>query len=316
MSEPATWLHEVRTRTENAILQRGVEEFQEGLRLACQSLVTRIGREYFVDAVDDALLEAVGRIEVEAAQDSRYSLLLDLARRAHDRAPLAPLLAFTLGSYTEKQEAWLYSMGPVHELLDADRGERRARGLKHALHDILETTYEPYLKGIIILANFSAGCPFRVPSSTLGVLVKQAVAALKRVEDGEQFATLVDPDAGWLRNATSHRGHLYWRYLPVSDELAVHDRSREPTVFSVDDLLDRAFSLWRLSGPTFNHVVTTYLFRDFLVGTGLSRKMSAILMHWAMGEDEQATAAAQDFQALAATVLEPLGTWGQQRGRT
>ena len=313
---PDTWMYELRMRTEAALLAKGPERFMAELRAAHRAMVEGLGAEHYLDAMDVAWLEGAAQIKGLAAEDARYSQLMKLARRAHEQVPLSPLVAFSLVSYDERNQAWLYSAGPVHDLLEAAPGERRAKALKHALHDVLETVYEPYLKAIIILCDCAAGREVKLPRGSLGVLVEQAGAAIRRVGGGAEYPDLVDLDAGWLRNATSHRSHLYWRYLPAEDELAVRDLRREPVRFSVDELLDRAQGLWSLAGPTFCHVASTFMMRDFFVGTGLARKMSAVFKYWALEDDESAAVAAEDYQNHLEMVVEPLVRWGRQRQGT
>lgn len=140
---------------------------------------------------------AVRQSKEWAAADGRYSLLLKLISEADRQVPLVSSLTMSTLSPAEHFRR-LCEPADLLEQAAREGGEVRARAVVRALREIAEMLYYPYLRVLWCLTCF-ARKEWPNPPSKFGALVTETE---KRLRDG--YPGLVDPDAGWLRNAAAH----------------------------------------------------------------------------------------------------------------
>jgi hypothetical protein len=104
------------------------------------------------------------------------------------------------------------ALGAYHALLEAEswRGERCARALLSAMHQMFEGVYSDYARRIWAMSYLASGSWPRRPPGQLGALQKQLSA---RVGVGHG---LLEPDAHHYRNAFAHN-HI--EYSPSTGSL-------------------------------------------------------------------------------------------------
>lgn len=218
---------------------------------------------------------AVRQSKEWAAADGRYSLLLKLIGEADSQVPLVSSLTLSTLSPAEHFRR-LCEPADLLEQAARERGEVRARATVRALREIAEMLYHPYLRVLWCLTCFARE-EWPTTPQRFGALV---TGAEKRLHDG--YPGLVDPDAGWLRNAAAHS---HWQYLSNVDCVYLWDVNGRHGQFAVIELLSRVFRMYKISGPTLLHVSQLYMLRDVALRTGLlsaMREMSGDLL----GSDE------------------------------
>ncbi len=223
----------------------------------------------FFDALSDDKLRESARLGMNevarnlksaASKDQRYSLLLGLIAEVEKRAMFATTAVVGLIDWPAhflRECEPMDALGESHTL----EGERRARAVRRALREVAEMVYEPYLRVLCALGHYAKGEP-SPQLREFGNLVSHAAALLP----ADRYPGLVDADASFLRNAASH-GH--WSYDSHDDTLTLWDRNREAETFTVDELRDRALSMFTVAGSTLRNVAQLYLIRNVYREGGL-----------------------------------------------
>lgn len=198
-------------------------------------------------------------VKQQAAADPRYSLLLKLMSEADRRVPFVSMIV------SMRHADPIESLGPLCapqdslEQAERTRGESRATFVLRALSETYEPLYRLYLITIWALSFFKEGeiPPEQVPST--GNLIKEAH---KRLLD---YPGLVEPDAGWMRNSAVHNRR---KYILESDAVEMWDKSVEPRLVDVGELLGMVKRMHQISGGTIQRVGQLYMFRDLFAGSG------------------------------------------------
>lgn len=264
-----------------------IQRAAAGVQQAVKHQVTKCGKLIATDILDvlkepsiwqnwDELAgRAVRQSKEWAAADVRYSLLLKLISEADRQVPLVSSLTLSTLSPAEH----FRRLCEPTDLLDQavrEKGEVRARAVVRALREIAEMLYHPYLRMLWCLTCYARE-EWPNPPKQFGVLVTEAE---KRLRDG--YPGLVDPDAGWLRNAAAH---ARWQYLSKVDSVYLWDVNGKHGRFAVTELLSRVHRMYTISGPTLLNIAQLYMLREVALKTGLldtMRKLSGDLF----GSDE------------------------------
>jgi hypothetical protein len=207
-----------------------------------------------------SLDDIVKTTKSEASKDPRYSLLLKLMGEADQRVPLISIIV------SMRHGDPIESLGPqcapydLLEQADRERGESRATFVLRALGETCEALYRPYLITIWALSFFKEGevPPVQIPST--GNLVKDTY---RRLSD---YPGLVEPDAGWMRNSAIHNPR---KYILEKDALEMWDKSVEPRIVPVGELLAMVKRMYQISGVTIQRVSQLYMFRNLFGEIGL-----------------------------------------------
>lgn len=241
--------------------------------------------------------ETIAGLKRLAAVDERYSLLLKLMHEADKRVPLASVLAARW--HSDPEAAWIKQCAPLDLLKQAEQetGEARATTVLRALSVISEALYKPYLLTLWFLSYVKEGkVPPQAPE--FGELVKQVHGRLN------DYPGLIEPDAGWMRNSAVHNMP---EYLLEDDSVEMWDRNHERTKVRVDDLLEMVQLMYLISGRTIMYVSQLYMFRDFLVNTGLFN-IFVDCIPLVISHDEQRLAEAeQKMSEYSDALIEPIG---------
>jgi hypothetical protein len=185
------------------------------------------------------------------------------------------------------------------EQAERETGEARATTVLRALPPISEYLYKPYLFTLWALSYIKEGkMPPQAPE--FGELVKQMH---RRLAD---YPGLVEPDAGWMRNSAVHNMPEYVR---DEDSVVMWDRNRERTKVRVDDLLAMVQRMYVISGITIVYVGQLYMFRDFLVNTGLFNKFIDCIPLVFSGDEARLAVMEQEMKQLSETLLKPMETF-------
>ncbi len=240
--------------------------------------------------------EMIPHLKKLAAEDARYSLLLKLMHEADKQVSFASLTVFRW--HGDPEAAWMTQCAPLDLLEQAaqQRGEARAKTVLRAFFETAEYLYKPYLWTLWYLSYVREGkVPPQAPD--FGELVKQTHRRLR------DYAGLVEPDAGWMRNSAAHNMP---EYVLGEDSVVMWDRTHEPTKVRVDDLLEMTMRMYTISGVTISRVAQLYFMRDFFVNTGLFDKFVGLVPAFFSRHEARMTAAEQEFENHAKTLTAPM----------
>lgn len=193
----------------------------------------------------------------QAKKDSRYSLLIKLMNKADEKIPNSSILAIM--GYLKPHETLAVNATLAESLEAAEKahGEHRAKLIRHALLEVSEYAYYPYLLAIFRLSYLAEGEMPPLEILPFGELVKQAANRLK------DYPGLVEERAGWLRNCAAH--HLP-NYLPDEDAVIVGAKGVPPVKMKVDELVEITKSIHLISTHTILQVSNLYMLRNFIQG--------------------------------------------------
>jgi hypothetical protein len=112
--------------------------------------------------------------------------------------------------------------------------------------------YDPYIRAITELASVASGKKEIDSSASFGVLIKTLPNKLSKLG----INGLVDPDAGWLRNATSHGS---WNFIPEIGKIELKDFNTPSKQFEVDEFFNKAVALYETVYYCYLHYYQFYL---------------------------------------------------------
>jgi hypothetical protein len=255
------------------------------------------GRLAFRRLAKPMLTELIAITKQEASKDPRYSLLLKLMHKADEAIPLISMIVSL--RHGDPESALPPQCAPMVYLQQAEHesGEARAASVLDALRATAEFVYKPYLVTIWCLSYFkeSEVSPTQVPD--FGELVKQAH---RRLID---FPGLVEPDAGWMRNAAVH---YLPNYILEEDSLLLEAKNVQPAKVRVDDLLALVQRMYHISATTIHRVGQLYMFRDLYLNTGLFDVFVENFPHISSGNDKRIAIAERELTEYAENLIEPL----------
>ena len=245
----------------------------------------------------DRLDDIVKMTKSEASKDPRYSLLLKLMSEADKRVPLVSIIV------SMRHGDPIESLGPqcapydVLEQAERERGEVRATSVLRALSETCEALYRPYLITIWALSFLKEGevPPAQVPST--GNLVKDTC---RRLSD---YPGLVEPDAGWMRNSAIHNPR---RYILDKDALEMWDKSVEPRIVPVGELLAMVKRMYQISGVTIQRVGQLYMFRNLFGDKGFLNEFVESLPLLLSSSQEEVQEVEDRFTAKAEKMFRPM----------
>jgi len=240
--------------------------------------------------------ELIEMTKQAAAVDSRYSLLLKLMHKTDEKVPFASLIvSFRHG---DPKEAMIPQCAPLSLFRQAEEttGEARATLVLDALAKTVEFLYKPYVLTIWILSYVKEGKHPPQPPE-FGDLVK---VTHERLLD---YAGLVEPRAGWMRNSAVHN---VLDYILEEDSVWMWDRKGDREKIRVDELLAMAQSMYSISARTIQRVGQLYMFREFFLQSGLLDMMLDLMPHALANDQEKAALAEQEISSYGAALLEPL----------
>ncbi len=243
-----------------------------------------------------ALDDGVRQLKEAASKDARYSLVLLLMKECHERVPF---LSFMVLRWLDPPTL-IRRMCEPHDLLvaaDRSRGEIRARALVRAFREVAEMLYEPYLRALWALSEFTHG---KWPSEpgTFGALVNACHDRFQESHPG-----LVDPDVGWLRNATAH---AHWVYDPSNGTLILWDAKRPPRRISLEHLEQRVLNMYYLAAGTLPATFMLHAVRDVMIPNGLLGLIEEAARAIPNADTARQAEVDRQLDALAAPLFAPL----------
>lgn len=257
---PATFTAEIESEFE----KNAKEYFEKRSEETISSFIEIIRNPDFKNNIKEIYESACKSTKREAEKDNRYSLLLSLIHEADAKIPLSSLIA--VGKFNPAIH-FRRLCEPLDLLMQAEKetGEVRARAVIRAQRETFEMLYVPYLHFLSTLSYLiKNGWP--KPPPKFG-LVEHVLNRLPL----DIYSNLIEPKAGWLRNAASH---AKWVYKHPGDRVILWDNQNKPYIFTVDDLKNIVQNTFNIAGPTFMNVIHLYLIRDVLFKTGLLEVIS------------------------------------------
>jgi hypothetical protein len=259
-------------------------------------LLILIRRYPFGESLREFSQQLIRMAKQEAMRNPRASLLLKLISEADQTVPLVSMLF--LREVTQSLERLRSQLEPADLLvaLETTTGETRARALVRAYREVAEWLYEPYLRLLWPLTNFALRDNKPEPK-TFGPFVSQLS---RRLHD---YPGLVDPSAGWRRNAAAH-GH--WQYEPDGDLLIMWDDNTPQSSIAVTELIGQLNEIYQISGPTIERVAQLYLLRDVYDRTGLLDALCDNVPAFLSLDQERMKEAEKDISVKTEAAFEPL----------
>lgn len=241
--------------------------------------------------------DLVKTLKTQAAEDIRYSQLLKLMAEADARVPFVSITVSL--RHSDPVEHIVSQCAPIDLLQRANktRGEERATAVLRALDETTELLYRRYVITVWQLSFFKNGEMPPPPPST-GNLIRQAYQRLYR-----DYPTLVEPNAGWLRNSAEHNPR---RYVVDKDAVLMWDKNVPPVEVSVDDLLAIVNRMYSMSAITIQRVAQLYMLRNTLLKTGLLDSLFFCVRDLTSTDILVQRAAEERLIASARTVTAPL----------
>jgi hypothetical protein len=226
-----------------------------------RDMMELLGTPAFKDLLTQFVHTAAQMAKAEARADSRYSLLLRLVDEAHGKIPFMPW--FVLKDHADPGFMFELQFSPADLIAEAEgeSGEIRATAVLRALKDVAEPLYKLYINRIWLLSYIKEGewpSAEKVPS--FGNLVSETASRL------DNFPSLVEVDAAWMRNSVSHNRRVY---LPSEDAVEMWDEHKPRRKIPVSELLDKVKAMYQISAFTFPRIAQIYLFRTLLLRSGI-----------------------------------------------
>lgn len=191
-----------------------------------QSLLGLIADKEVLGTMQQEYRKVINDLEKQIKDNKEASSLLDLIWCADKKIPFSPLIVFQY--FLPEMEFYRRAMEPLDLFSQAGKStdEAKARALIRALRETAEMLYEPYLRALFQIAMFAEGKWSKGPEN-FGSLVKQTHEKLK------SHPEIVEPNAGWLRNAASH---AHWVYEVNKKTIIVWDRTVKPKRMTIQQL--------------------------------------------------------------------------------
>lgn len=195
---PTTSLNNLRTSLEGTV-SKIPDAHREKMG---QSLLGLITDKEALDTMQQEYRKMINDLKKQIKDDKEASSLLDLIWYADKKIPFSPLIVFQ--HFLPEMEFYRRVMEPLDLFSQAGKSndEAKVRALIRALRETAEMLYEPYLRALFQIAMLAEGKWSKGPEN-FGSLVKQTHEKLK------SYPEIVEPNAGWLRNAASHAHWVY-----------------------------------------------------------------------------------------------------------
>jgi hypothetical protein len=190
------------------------------------------------------------KVKRDLLKDNRSMAILELMEAADSKfASVSLIVPMKHSNLQEKLQAICY---PIEDLQNAENseGELRANKTYEASRRVCEFLYKPYIKTIWQLSYLKDGkLPLEKPQD-FGVMHN---AILARFPNSNFF----EKDAMLFRNSPSHS---LPKYNVENDSLTlVNEKNGTSLEIKVDDLLEKAYSMYELSTATISSVGFLYL---------------------------------------------------------
>lgn len=277
LQRPRTALAKLKERIETDLTAQQPQKFVEDLLL----LIPDRGDEEILNAVSSGVREQRERLSGSALG----AQLLGLFDQANARGPVSPVVIFMTAPDEEMVDNFSV-LGKFDVALRA-RGEARANALIEAAPDLLERIYQRYARALWCLTFLADGAWPSHPPANFGALVDQLVPRLTGTP------TLVEPDAGHLRNAIQHR-HI--EYVPRRQVVEFWEKDRPGKAtwrreFSVDELAALLGNL-RYVAVNLTTELRSIAYSEMLLHSGMFAALP--LLKRAVAGDASAVAAFED----------------------
>jgi hypothetical protein len=251
---PATVMERMKKKLDASFKATTPERFTAGLHDLARLMNAKGARQ----RMKRGLLREANDIERRAAADDRYATLRRLIDDAERAAPFALVMYLSrglgLGDFMRR------ACEPLDVINHAKsaRGEIRARDLVRATREVSEMLYDPYVRFLWFLCNVIDGRRRQAPK--FGAMITFLATRLVG------YPGLVEPNAGWLRNAASH---AHWSFVPDKDAVWMWDEHRPATMFDLKCLKKIVDRMYMISGPTMLSAAMSYVFKDIMAGSGM-----------------------------------------------
>ncbi|HKP46315.1 MAG TPA: hypothetical protein VJT50_06925 [Pyrinomonadaceae bacterium] len=290
--QPATTIENIKKDFESLPLAIG-----NGSPEVAEKLIVLLSSPDASDGFREIFKDVVKTLKQQAARDARYSQLLKLMAEADARIPFISIIVSL--RHGDPVDHIVSQCAPIDLLERASktRGEERATAILRALDEITELLYRRYVITIWQLSFFKNNAIPPSPPST-GNLIRQAYERLHH-----NYPTLIEPDAGWLRNSAEHNPR---KYLPHKDVVLMWDRNVPAIEVRVDDLVAIANRMYSISATTIQRVAQLYMLRNTLLNTGLLDSLLSCLRDLTSADVRAQRAAEERLIATARIVTAPL----------
>lgn len=276
----ATMIAKLKQRIDVAFAGVSEDEVRAGLEKVLATLAAPRNRKL----IARALRRPPRPLNAKYARDGRAIALNEMIRDAEAAVPYS-VAVFV--ARMDLQGLMRRMLEPADVIREArrSRGEVRARTAVRALREVAEMLYVPYLRFLWYLRD--------VPRDRLTTPPKFGPMVQILSRELPAATRLVEPGAGWMRNAASHAS---WRYLPEADSVVMWDRRVPHTPVPVAELVALVVRMYDVSGPIMFEVCTSTLMTRLLGAPQFIEMMLDSIAMVAMKELDRAEAIGARFE--------------------
>lgn len=183
--------------------------------------------------------------------DERFGILLSAIADAEKVCPnIGLLILFRTNPIEELAKA--FDMVDLISEFENLKGEKAARCAIRLYREVAEMLYTNYLKTLAELCCALEGKTQLSYSKQLGHLSIQVHSRLRAFG----YADIVDPDTGWIRNASCH-GH--WIYEPKLDSIFLWDLNKPKKEMKSIEVYQKAIEMYRMVTEIYYPILHIYL---------------------------------------------------------
>ena len=207
-------------------------------------------------------------------KDSRIILLERLFREVDRKRKY--LVFLILKDFFDYEDHIRRSLEPADLLLalQSRKREAKARYLLRAYREIVEMSYQKYLRLLWILSSILLDDRKPFPKS-LGDYCRQLPLRL------DDYRSLVDPDVAFIRNAAAHGD---WAYDPSSNSVILQDKKKIPLELTLRKLEMRLEGIYFISGPILLNLINKYII-TFYQKSGFASEMHRVFKFSGIGRE-------------------------------
>ena len=208
-----------------------------------------------------ATADADKELEELYTQEPATKLLYELICEADQKINYVSFAFFIKSGLFQYGAKGLRALEYINEYQEYT-GEHRATIAVRLFREVSETVYDQYARFVWNLTTVIKGEPISNMPEKFGVLIDGLSNRLKKInKEG-----LIQSNAGWLRNATTHH---HWNYNIEDDSITLWDNKRPRQKTTVELLYKNAYHMYMISYTNMIKLNGIYNRKNFFLDSGL-----------------------------------------------
>ncbi len=142
----------------------------------------------------------------------------------------------------------------LFEEVEGSRGEHKARIVMRLFRDVCEYQYDNYIR---ILWEITSVLEYKKEINTTGTFGQLVDGLIDRLGKFDSLE-LIEPDAGWIRNAATHASYTY---NLTNNNVIAWDRNRPAKEIETDNLLGTAQRMYSIASKSLFEIYIAHIYR-------------------------------------------------------